>query len=203
VKTTVPVLIALTVLSGPAAADSIGTTYDMDRMLSEPHPLANEYGSRWQQLQQRQPMPGMLYRPAVPPAPVLKPASPRSLPSPTAPPAPQAPAAPHHSPPVATQAAPPQLNFDAAGIDLELGPDEAALAKMEKIEMEKAGDIPQPKFALPPKTKEASGGLALPPKAQDAGEKNSSNPAPCRPCRRGSGIAGRVLPARLSGSQFA
>jgi len=99
VKTTVPVLIALTVLSGPAAADSIGTTYDMDRMLSEPHPLANEYGSRWQQLQQRQPMPGMLYRPAVPPAPVLKPASPRSLPSPTAPPAPQAPAAPHHSPP--------------------------------------------------------------------------------------------------------
>ncbi|PPR69581.1 MAG: hypothetical protein CFH02_00457, partial [Alphaproteobacteria bacterium MarineAlpha3_Bin1] len=48
-KTTVLVLTVATILSGRAAADSIGTTYDMDKMLSEPHPMANEYGTRWHQ----------------------------------------------------------------------------------------------------------------------------------------------------------
>ncbi|PCH81752.1 MAG: hypothetical protein COC02_06280, partial [Rhodospirillaceae bacterium] len=57
-KTTVLVLTVATILSGRAAADSIGTTYDMDKMLSEPHPMANEYGTRW-----RQPSPS-LRRPA-------------------------------------------------------------------------------------------------------------------------------------------
>ncbi|MBI2586350.1 MAG: hypothetical protein HYW28_10870, partial [Rhodospirillales bacterium] len=32
---------------GTASAASIDSTYDMERMLNEPHPLANEYGTRW------------------------------------------------------------------------------------------------------------------------------------------------------------
>lgn len=35
-------------MAGPGAADSIGTVYNMDRMLFEPHPLADQYGTRWQ-----------------------------------------------------------------------------------------------------------------------------------------------------------
>ena len=30
-----------------AHAASINSIYDMDRMLSEPHPLAGQYGTRW------------------------------------------------------------------------------------------------------------------------------------------------------------
>lgn len=33
--------------SGSALAASAGSIYDMDRMLSEPHPLAHQYGTRW------------------------------------------------------------------------------------------------------------------------------------------------------------
>ena len=59
-KTTLLVLTVAAILSGRAAADSIGTTYNMDRMLSEPHPLANEYGTRWQKPQPAPAAPGTL-----------------------------------------------------------------------------------------------------------------------------------------------
>ncbi len=42
------VLLAVTaVLSGTAHGGSAGSGYDMNRMLFEPHPLANQYGTRW------------------------------------------------------------------------------------------------------------------------------------------------------------
>ncbi|MCH7936805.1 MAG: acyloxyacyl hydrolase [Proteobacteria bacterium] len=51
-----------------AHAASINSIYDMNRMLSEPHPLAGQYGTRW--------------KPAVPAAPVVSPgASPIAPPS--------------------------------------------------------------------------------------------------------------------------
>lgn len=34
-------------VSAHAFAASISTAYDMNRMLNEPHPMANEYGTRW------------------------------------------------------------------------------------------------------------------------------------------------------------
>lgn len=141
-------LLVLTVITGlpdPGGADSIGTTYDMNRMLSEPHPMANEYGTRWQKPNSA-PLPGRqpetLYRPAtpVPVAPIL----PSTLPVPgqapepppstfppveppmltsTAPPAPVPQPAP--KPPVVTEAETepplvmaPRLSLDTGGIDL-------------------------------------------------------------------------------------
>ena len=41
----VAILGALASVSAYAA--SINSIYDMDRMLSEPHPLAGQYGTRW------------------------------------------------------------------------------------------------------------------------------------------------------------
>ncbi|NQV83003.1 MAG: hypothetical protein HQ494_04205 [Rhodospirillales bacterium] len=42
-------LAAVASVSPRAHAASISTVYDMDRMLSELHPMANEYGTRWTQ----------------------------------------------------------------------------------------------------------------------------------------------------------
>lgn len=142
----------LAVLSGPAAADSIGSTYDMDKLLSEPHPMANEYGSRWQQ-PPPQPaptapgtQPETLYLP-VTPAPTAGVPSPSPVPgqapepppttfappepppvSSTAPPAPTPQPAPA-KPSVAATAPPPpmmtpQLSIDLSGIDLKPEPPE-------------------------------------------------------------------------------
>ncbi len=66
---TVPVIRGLmllmvsAVLSVTAHAGSVSSIYDMDRMLSEPHPLAHQYGTRWR--------PALVSPPA--PAPVLSP----------------------------------------------------------------------------------------------------------------------------------
>ncbi|MDA1090370.1 MAG: hypothetical protein O3A85_08680 [Proteobacteria bacterium] len=79
-KTTLLVLMMAGILSGRAAADSIGTTYNMDRMLSEPHPLANEYGTRWQKPQPAPATPGTLYIPATP-ARTIQPTAPAVQPS--------------------------------------------------------------------------------------------------------------------------
>ncbi len=38
---------AFAVASGTAGAASISSLYDLDRMLFEPHPLAHQYGTRW------------------------------------------------------------------------------------------------------------------------------------------------------------
>ncbi len=39
---------AATILAAaPVPAASVSSIYDMDRMLSEPHPLASQYGTRW------------------------------------------------------------------------------------------------------------------------------------------------------------
>jgi len=41
-------LLALSIfLTTPAGAASVSSIYDMNRMLSEPHPLAHQYGTRW------------------------------------------------------------------------------------------------------------------------------------------------------------
>jgi lipid A 3-O-deacylase len=64
------VLLAVTVvLSGTAYGGSAGSVYDMNRMLSEPHPLANQYGTRWRPATRR-------------PAPVGQAPAPRSQPQP-------------------------------------------------------------------------------------------------------------------------
>ena len=113
VKTTVLVLTVATILSGRAAADSIGTTYDMDKMLSEPHPMANEYGTRWQQPSPslRPPAPSApgtqpetLYRPlTLPPTAALPPGSPLPVPGQAPEPAPTT-FAPPEPPPASTGA---------------------------------------------------------------------------------------------------
>ena len=40
-------LAAAVSVSVRSSADSISTVYDMNRMLNEPHPMADEYGTRW------------------------------------------------------------------------------------------------------------------------------------------------------------
>jgi len=40
-------LFAVVAMSARSDAASISTVYDMDRMLFEPHPMADEYGTRW------------------------------------------------------------------------------------------------------------------------------------------------------------
>ncbi len=59
-----------------ARAASIDTAYDMDRLLNEPHPLANEYGTRWRPapVEPRTPLPP---RPAAQPM-----AAPATMPPP-------------------------------------------------------------------------------------------------------------------------
>ncbi len=147
--------------AAPGAADSIGSVYNMDRMLAEPHPLADQYGTRWQP-QPPQPPPSAT-APAY--APVL---APGAIPSPflspqpgTAPEPPPTTFAPPE-PPTLGQTAPPQpapqpapplvmtprLSIDAEGVDLE--PE-----KMEKDVSEEAGpekrfEQPGPRPPLPP-----------------------------------------------------
>lgn len=41
------IVTAFAVASGTAGAASISSLYDLDRMLFEPHPLAHQYGTRW------------------------------------------------------------------------------------------------------------------------------------------------------------
>jgi len=68
-------------MTGPAWAASVSSIYDMNRMLSEPHPLAHQYGTRWRPAQAPQiPVPQTRAAPA--PAPVRAPAmtAPRARP---------------------------------------------------------------------------------------------------------------------------
>jgi hypothetical protein len=173
VKTIVLVLTVATILSGRAAADSIGTTYDMDKMLSEPHPMANEYGTRWQQPSPslRPPTPGApgtqpetLYRPLTPPpTAALPPGSPLPVPgqapepapttfappepppvSSTAPPAP-VPEPASAKPPVAATAPPPPMMTPQLSIDL------SGIDLTPEPAAPKQVDAPEPEAVLPPK----------------------------------------------------
>ncbi len=152
--------LVLALMAVPVAADSIGTVYDMDRMLSEPHPLADQYGTRWQPSPASAPVlapvptptpspfpatapepPPITFAPPEPP-PFGKTTPPPSQPAPLA--QPVAKVTPVESPaeptpePAPPPAMAPRLSIDAGGVDLEPDADKAALAVMEKIEMEKA-----------------------------------------------------------------
>jgi hypothetical protein len=173
VKSTVLILMMATMLSGPAAAASIATTYDMDRMLSEPHPLANEYGTRWQQppspLQPAAAPGTQQERLTLPVTPTSTAAAPSTMPVPgqapepplttfappppppassTAPPAPApipqpAPA----KPPVETTAPPPLVMSPQLSIDLsgiDLTPEPQAPGQVEPAEPA------EPQAVLPP-----------------------------------------------------
>ena len=165
--------------AGPGAADSIGAVYNMDRMLSEPHPLADQYGTHWQ----APPAPPPNLTPGAPRTPVAAPSPfPATAPEPppttfappeppplgqTAPPLPPSPPAPQPVPlarPVAkvtpvessTEPAPPlvmvpRLSIDAEGVDLE--PEDTKPEGMEKAQPEavdKRFEQPGPRPPLPP-----------------------------------------------------
>ena len=127
-------------MAGSGAADSIGTVYNMDRMLSEPHPLADQYGTRWQ----APPASAPAYAPGAPRTPGATPSpfpatAPEPPPTTFAPPEPPpfgqtAPPQPAPQPqpvakvtPVESLAEPatrplemaPRLSIDAEGVDLE------------------------------------------------------------------------------------
>jgi lipid A 3-O-deacylase len=119
------VLVSLLVaLAGTARAASIDATYDMSRMLNEPHPLADRMGTRWRPVapvESRAPMPtGAMptgAMPAVPlpagPLPAIQPAQLLPMP-PGLPPSPgQPPAGPVSA--GKAQAITPYLNLDDAG----------------------------------------------------------------------------------------
>ncbi len=170
----VPVAI---IWAGSGAADSIGTVYDMDRMLSEPHPLANQYGTRWQAPPASPPSSAPAYAPGATPSPfpVTAPEPPPTTFAPPpppplgkiAPPPSQTPPQPAPQPvplaqpvakvaPVPATPAPklemsPRLSIDSDGIDLE--PEKAQPEVMEKAQPEavdKRFEQPGPRPPLPP-----------------------------------------------------
>ncbi|HEX9570130.1 MAG TPA: acyloxyacyl hydrolase [Rhodospirillales bacterium] len=106
--------VTLGVSWGTASAASIDSAYDMERMLNEPHPLANEYGTRWRPapVQPRAPLPP---RPIAAP-PVMAPAltQPVAIPPPAMLPT-VAPAAPPAAAPAGSQAITPNLTLDETG----------------------------------------------------------------------------------------
>lgn len=153
----------------PGAADSIGSVYNMDKMLAEPHPLADQYGTRWQP----RPASAPAYAPGAAPSPFPSPQPgtapeppPTTFPPPeppppgqTAPPAPQP--APRPLPvakvtPVESPAEPapaplvmaPRLSIDAEGVDLE--PEKVKKAVSEEAGPEKKFEQPGPRPPLPP-----------------------------------------------------
>ncbi|MEE9196305.1 MAG: hypothetical protein V3U44_10720, partial [Alphaproteobacteria bacterium] len=56
-----------------AHAASINSIYDMDRMLSEPHPLAGQYGTRWRPAAPAGPGSSTVVPPPESPAPLMAP----------------------------------------------------------------------------------------------------------------------------------
>ena len=165
--------------AGPGAAGSIGSVYNMDRMLAEPHPLADQYGTRWQP----QPAPPPTLTPGAPayapaaassPFPATAPEPPpTTFPPPEPPPlgqtAPPAPPQPTPQPvplarpvakvtPVESSAEPapplvmaPRLSIDAEGVDLE--PEDTKPEGMEKAQPEavdKRFEQPGSRPPLPP-----------------------------------------------------
>ena len=171
------VLMAAALLSAlmavPGAADSIGTVYNMDRMLSEPHPLADQYGTRWQAPPAAAPgtllgIPAPVLLPTPSPFPATAPEPPPTTFAPpepppigeTAPPAPPPQSAPQPQPvakvtPVESLAEPaleplemsPRLSIDAEGVDLV--PEAAEPEAVEKAG-ERKMEHPGPRPPLPP-----------------------------------------------------
>ncbi len=164
----------------PGAADSIGTVYNMDRMLSEPHPLADQYGTRWQA--PPPPSSAPAYAPGATPSPfpatapeppptTFAPPEPPPL-GQTAPPQPAPQPAPQPQPvakvtPVESLAEPapplamaPRLSIDAEGVDLEpeakqepgTEPEVMEKAQPEAVEKRRESDFeqPGPRPPLPP-----------------------------------------------------
>jgi len=146
----------------PVGADSIGTTYDMDRMLSEPHPLADQYGTRWQSPPPSAPVPAPALLPTPSPFPATAPEPPPTTFAPAEPPPISETAPPQPAPPLqpvakvapveATPSPPPlmmapRLSIDAEGVDLE--PEKAQPEEMGKTG-EKEFEQPGPPPPLPP-----------------------------------------------------
>ncbi len=157
-------------MAGPGAADSIGTVYNMDKMLSEPHPLADQYGTRWQP----SPASAPAYAPGAPRTPGATPSpfpatAPEPPPTTFAPPEPPplgqtAPPQPAPQPqpvakvtPVESSAEPvpppamaPRLSIDAEGVDLEPDAGEKAGEKAQPEAVDRRFEQPGPRPPLPP-----------------------------------------------------